>query len=71
MLAMGAFVAPALSGCAHVGAPGAAAKAGVVGEFLEQLKREDDEAEVKELGALREVRQQEREQAQEEDVEWR
>ncbi|HEV7161624.1 MAG TPA: hypothetical protein VGN25_00060 [Solirubrobacteraceae bacterium] len=42
-----------------------------MGEFLEQLKREDDEAEVKELGALREVRQQEREQAQEEDVEWR
>jgi hypothetical protein len=71
-LAMGALVAPALSGCANVGAPGAAAaQAGVVGEVFEQLKREDDEAEVNELDTLREVRQQQHEQAQEEEVEWR
>ena len=71
-LAMGALVAPALSGCASVATPGAAAEqAGVVGEVFEQLKREDDEAEVKELSTLREVRQQQHEQAQEEEVEWR
>ena len=70
-LALGVLVVPTLSGCAESGTPGsAAAQAGVVGELVEELKKEDDEAESEELTRLREFRQEEYEQAQEREVEW-
>lgn len=63
-LAMGVMVVPTLSGCAASGPPGsAAAQAGVVGEVVEQLKEEDDQAESEELAPLREARREEAGQA--------
>ncbi|MHB8243125.1 MAG: hypothetical protein ACYDHN_14190 [Solirubrobacteraceae bacterium] len=64
------MVVPTLSGCAAEGPPGsAAAQAGVIGEVVEQLKEEDDQAESEELAPLREARQEEREQAQDQELE--
>lgn len=69
-LLLAALVMPTLSGCASMETPGAAAvQAGVVGEFVEQLKREDDEAEVEALAAMREARQEQHERAEEVEVE--
>jgi hypothetical protein len=68
---MALLVAPSLSGCSEVGPPGAArAQAGVIGEFVEELKREDDEAEVRELRTLREVGREDHELENEEEREW-
>ncbi len=43
------------------GRAAARAQAGVMGELFEQLKKEDDEAEIQEMAALREAGQQQRE----------
>lgn len=65
------LVVPSLSGCAGAGPPGAArAQAGVMGELFEQLKKEDDEAEIQEMAALREAGQQQRELEREQEHEW-
>lgn len=71
-LLLTALIAPALSGCGGIddGPGAAAAQTGVVGEIVEQLKKEDDQAESEELATLREVRQEEHERSQEKEVEW-
>lgn len=69
-LMLAALTAPALSGCAN-GGPGAAAiKAGLAGEIVEQLKKEDDDAGSEEASTLREMRQEAYERSQEEELEW-
>jgi hypothetical protein len=69
-LVLGLFVAPSLSGCS-LGGPGTAgAQAGVLGELVEQLKREDDEAEGAEWATARRVGQEQSEQEAEEEIEW-
>jgi hypothetical protein len=71
-LLLTALTVPTLSGCGGIddGPGAAAAQTGVVGEIVEQLKREGDQAESEELTTLREVRQEEHERSQEEEVEW-
>jgi hypothetical protein len=69
--ALAAILVPTLSGCA-AGPPGAArAQAGVLGELFEQLKKEDDEAEVHEIAELRRAGLEQRELENEQEVEWR
>jgi hypothetical protein len=54
-LALAVFVLPALSGCASEASSGsAAAQAGIVGEFYEQIESEDDESEARQRAALQE-----------------
>jgi len=66
---LGALVVPGLSGCASTAAPASASRqTGLVEEFVEQLKREDDEAEHQELVSLREMRQEAQEQAREQEL---
>jgi hypothetical protein len=68
--ALAVLIVPSLSGCA-AGGPGAArAQAGVVGELFEQLKKEDDEAEVHEIAALRQAGREQQELENEQEVEW-
>jgi hypothetical protein len=68
--ALAVLIVPSLSGCA-VGGPGAArAQAGVVGELFEQLKREDDEAEGRELAVLRQAGREQQELESQQEVEW-
>jgi hypothetical protein len=64
VLALG--VAPALSGCAATETDTASAegRSGLIGGFVEKLKREDDEAEVRELRE-HEPNSEEREEARE------
>jgi hypothetical protein len=70
--ALAVLVVPSLSGCASAGPPGSAsAEAGVFGEIYEQLKREDDEAEVHEIAESREAANEQRELENEREVEWR
>jgi hypothetical protein len=70
--ALAVIVVPSLSGCAGAGPPGSArAEAGVFGELFEQLKREDDEAEVHEIAELRAAADEQRELDNEREVEWR
>ena len=70
MAALAVLIVPSLSGCA-AGGPGAArAQAGVVGELFEQLKREDDEAEVREFAALRQAGREQQELENQQEVEW-
>lgn len=69
-LALAALVIPALSGCS-MGQPGEArAQAGMVGELVEQLKREDDENEAHEWAAMRQADEERREQEAEREYEW-
>jgi hypothetical protein len=72
LLLLAALIVPTLSGCGGIddGPGAAAAQTGVVGELVEQLKKEDDEAESEQLSTLREVRQEEHELRQEKEVEW-
>jgi hypothetical protein len=66
------LTAAALSGCAMEGPPGAArAQAGALGELVEQLKREDDEAEGQERAAARQASLEQQEQEAEREYEWR
>jgi hypothetical protein len=54
-LAVAVLALSALTGCASdVPAGSAAAQAGIVGEFYEQIEREDDESEIRERAVLRE-----------------
>jgi hypothetical protein len=64
VLALG--IVPTLSGCAGAesGPPSAQASSGFIDSFVEKLKREDDEAEVKEL-AEHEESKEEREETHE------
>jgi hypothetical protein len=64
VLALG--IVPALSGCGGTesGLPSAQAHTGFIDGFVEKLKREDDEAEVKELAEHEETRE-EREETHE------
>jgi parvulin-like peptidyl-prolyl isomerase len=63
------LVAPALTGCA-MPAGSARAQAGVAGEILEQLKREDDELEGQERAAMRQADQERQEAEAEREIEW-
>jgi hypothetical protein len=68
-LLVAALVVPGLSGCAGTtAATSASRQTGLVEEFVEQLKREDDEAEHQELVSLREMRQEAQEQAREQEL---
>ncbi len=82
---LAALVLPTLSGCASQAPTGAAAaQAGIVGEFYEQIESEDDETEARQREALREggpqalepgerqleVGQHKREQEAEQEQEW-
>lgn len=72
MATLAVLVVPALSGCASTGPAGSAqAQTGVVGEIFEQLKKEDDEAETREIVARREAGVEQREAENEREVEWR
>jgi hypothetical protein len=69
--ALAVLVVPSLSGCASGGPPGSArAQAGMFGELFEQLKREDDEAEVREIAEAREAGREQQELEGEQEVEW-
>src|SRR5690242_14120462 len=63
------LVAPALTGCA-MPAGSARAQAGVAGEILEQLKREDDEIEGEERAAMRQADEERHEEEAEREIEW-
>ncbi len=55
LLALAALVLPTLSGCATEAPSGsAAAHAGLIGEFYEQIEAEDDESEARQRAALQE-----------------
>ncbi|MBA3807251.1 MAG: hypothetical protein H0X28_02465 [Solirubrobacterales bacterium] len=84
-LALAALVLPVLSGCGAGASSGsAAAEAGVIGEFYEQIESEDDASEERQRAALNEggpqalepgqrqleVTQNKREQEAEQEQEW-